>query len=273
MTPRRRLAKAAPEPKKADDLLKFRNCPTSVKTIKKARAEAAQTGANKDLAEHAAMIRRLGKRVLTDIIEIGRRLTKAKEIVIGQGNNWEAWLKAEFGWTKQTSLNFERVYELSQSKNFLPDATIAPSALYLLVRPSTPKEVRDQLLDRAKEGENISVNDANKALKEARKEEQEPDDDAGGSAENEASNDKPEDPQTKNNKRWFRDVCGCAAQAKRFAKTVDNAEPDLAQALREIAEPGLLSTLREGGQALIRLADFFDGLLQEERQALAEAAE
>jgi hypothetical protein len=162
--------------------------------------------------------------------------------------------------------------------------------LYLLAKPGTSEEVRDEIFDRAEAGEAIT----HKAVKEELKKEQEPEasgdeigtetesdaepeapasDEAGNDesgTETEASDTETEvSPRTKNNKRWFRDVCECAAQAKRFAKVVDNAEPDLAQALREIAEPGLLSTLREGGQALIRLADF----LQEERQALAEAAE
>lgn len=246
------------------DLLKFRNCATSIKTIKEARAQAVEAGQDQDVAEHAAMIRRLGKPLLTDIIEIGRRLTAAKKIKRG---GWEAWLKAEFGWTKQTSLNFERVYELSQSKNFLPDVTIAPSALYLLTRPNTPEEIRDKVLDDAKAGKKISVNDVKAALKEH---------DEPEVTEPEAASDTPDSAQTKNNKRWFNAACECAREAVGFAKVVNNAEPKLSQALREVAEPGLLPIMREGGQALIRLADFFDGLLKEEkeeRQALAEAAE
>ena len=42
------------------------------------------------LAEHAAVIRALGKRVVGDIIEIGRRLTEAKRLA-GHGG-WLPWL-------------------------------------------------------------------------------------------------------------------------------------------------------------------------------------
>ena len=49
------------------------------------------------LAEHAAEICRLGKRVVADIIEIGRRLTKCKRIC-GHGN-FLPWLDREFGWS------------------------------------------------------------------------------------------------------------------------------------------------------------------------------
>ena len=49
------------------------------------------------LAEHAKEIRKLGKRAIEDIIEIGRRLTEAKKLV-GYGH-WGNWLEKEFGWS------------------------------------------------------------------------------------------------------------------------------------------------------------------------------
>ena len=56
------------------EMLKFRICSTTRKVINEARERAAQTGEDPDVAEHAAVIRRLSKRAITDIIEIGRRL-------------------------------------------------------------------------------------------------------------------------------------------------------------------------------------------------------
>jgi hypothetical protein len=79
-------------------------CETSRRTIREARQRAQQTGQNAELAEHAAMIRRLGKRVIEDIIHIGHRLTKAKDLVDHGG--WEDWLREEFGWSADTALNF-----------------------------------------------------------------------------------------------------------------------------------------------------------------------
>jgi hypothetical protein len=52
--------------------------------------------ANPTLVEHAAAIRALGKRVVTDVIEIGARLTECKRIA-GHGS-WLPWLNREFGW-------------------------------------------------------------------------------------------------------------------------------------------------------------------------------
>src|SRR5436853_529346 len=55
--------------KKLKTLFKFTKCSTSRKVIKEARERAGQTGEDPNLAEHAALIHRLGKRVITDIIE------------------------------------------------------------------------------------------------------------------------------------------------------------------------------------------------------------
>src|SRR5262245_24389369 len=98
-------------------------------------ASSAQVHDNPILAEHAAEIRRLGKRVVEDVIQIGRRLSECKRIV-GHGN-WLPWLEREFRWTDDTALNFMRVYELSKSRNFR-DLSLPVSALYLLAAPSTP---------------------------------------------------------------------------------------------------------------------------------------
>jgi hypothetical protein len=107
-----------------------------------------------NLAEHVAEIRRLGRRVIADVVEIGKRLTECKKIV-GHGG-WGPWLLREFGWTDDSALNFMRVYDLSKSRKFR-DLNLPVSAIYLLARPSTPDEVRDDIIERAKAGEVVSV--------------------------------------------------------------------------------------------------------------------
>jgi hypothetical protein len=140
-----------------------------LRSVNRAAAERAkQKGQDPELAKHAAVIRTLGKRVVTDIIEIGRRLTEAKKLVV-HGNataadgGWAGWLQTEFQWSEGTATNFMRVYELAEnykSINFtdltFADLVIAPSALYVLARPSTPDQVRDEIMDRARAGEAIT---------------------------------------------------------------------------------------------------------------------
>jgi Protein of unknown function (DUF3102) len=117
------------------------------------------------LAEHVAEIRRLYKRVTSDIIEIGRRLTDCQGIV-GHGH-WHDWLKAEFGWSDSSALNFMRVYDMSKSANFT-DLGIPFSALYLLAAPYTPEKTRTEIIERAKAGESVSVADVKDAIADAK---------------------------------------------------------------------------------------------------------
>jgi len=118
------------------------------------------------LADHANAIRSLGKRVIADIIEIGRRLTDAKRIA-GHGN-WLPWLEREFGWTDRTALNFMRVHELAMKSETVSDLDIPVRGLYLLAAPSTPDEARAQVIARAEGGEALSVADIARTVDEVR---------------------------------------------------------------------------------------------------------
>ena len=118
------------------------------------------------LAEHAAVIRALGKRVVGDIIEIGRRLTEAKKLA-GHGG-WLPWLDREFGWTDDTALNFMRCNDLAKNRNFR-DLSLPVSGLYLLAAPNTTEEAREAVIERAKNGEALSVKDVQRMIDEARR--------------------------------------------------------------------------------------------------------
>ena len=119
------------------------------------------------LVEHAAEIRRLGKRIIGDVIEIGRRLTEVQEIV-GHGK-WSLWLEQEFGWTDRTARNFISVFELSKSKseNF-SDLSLPVSSIYLLAAPSTPDSARAEIFERSKSGEVISVQTVRETIANAK---------------------------------------------------------------------------------------------------------
>jgi N6-adenosine-specific RNA methylase IME4 len=106
------------------------------------------------LAEHAAVIRALGKRVVGDVIEIGRRLVECKRIA-GHGG-WGPWLQREFGWEETTALRFMRVFELQLKSGNLQDLDVPVSGLYLLAAPSTPDEARTEVIERAENGEHFT---------------------------------------------------------------------------------------------------------------------
>jgi ParB-like chromosome segregation protein Spo0J len=117
------------------------------------------------LAEHAAVIRALGKRVIGDVIEMGRRLTDAKKIA-GHGG-WLPWLDREFGWSDDTARKLMQVSELAESRN-LRDLNLPISGLYLLAAPSTPGEVRQDVIERIENGESLSVKHIKELIDEAR---------------------------------------------------------------------------------------------------------
>src|SRR5262245_43900968 len=99
-------------------------CAMTRQVAKAARGQALP-GEDPDLAEHAAVIRRLSLRFLRDTIEIGRRLCLAKEKV-GHGNlkdnvgedGWGKWLQREFAWSQDTASNFTNLYQLFEDGKF-----------------------------------------------------------------------------------------------------------------------------------------------------------
>jgi hypothetical protein len=108
------------------------------------------------LARHAAEIRRRGKQVMADVIEIGRLLVESKELV-GHGN-WLSWLEREFQWTDDTALNYMRVHELVKNRNFRDLSHIPLSGLYLLAAPSTPETAKQEAIGRAEAGKPVTLN-------------------------------------------------------------------------------------------------------------------
>jgi hypothetical protein len=119
------------------------------------------------LAEHAAEIRRRGVRLVEDVIEIGQRLKLCKKIC-GHGN-WLPWLEREFGWSADTAERFMRLAALQYQIPHIAEFRVSVSALYLLAAPSTPRETRDEIINRAEAGEPISTTTIKQAIANRRK--------------------------------------------------------------------------------------------------------
>jgi Protein of unknown function (DUF3102) len=119
--------------------------------------------ADRTLASHAVAIRALSKRVVADVIEIGRRLTECRVILKGHGG-YRAWVDSELGLSPQTAGRFIQVYELSQGRSNLEHLDLPVSALYLLAAPSTPKSAREAIIERAQAGEPVSVAKVNQTI-------------------------------------------------------------------------------------------------------------
>ena len=118
------------------------------------------------LAEHAAVIKALGKRVVADVIEIGGRLNECKGIC-GHGR-WLPWLEREFGWDERTARNFMSVHEMSLKSEIVSDLDLPMRSLYLLAAPSTPEVARDAVLELAANGKAITHEQVREMIEKAR---------------------------------------------------------------------------------------------------------
>lgn len=112
--------------------------------------------------QRTSEIKTLMCRTAQDIIEIGHKLIEVKT-KLGHGL-FGAWLHSEFEWSERTAQNFMTVAEVFES------ATVADSipskALYLLAAPSTPESARNEVLERATQGERITYNKAQEIVQE-----------------------------------------------------------------------------------------------------------
>jgi gas vesicle protein len=116
----------------------------------------------------AEKIRSTVQKTIEDIIVVGQELLTVKEAV-GHGH-FGAWLRAEFGWTERTAQNFMSVAErFGANPKLISDLTIQPTAAYLLAAPSAPDEARQQAIERAEAGEEITTSVAKEILAETRK--------------------------------------------------------------------------------------------------------
>lgn len=97
-------------------------------------------------------IRSLMKRTAQDVIEIGQKLIEVKQRL--EHGQYRKWIEAEFNWGKSTANSFENVAK--QFTNVQNLDVFAPSALYALAAPSTPKEAREEAIALAQTGKKIS---------------------------------------------------------------------------------------------------------------------
>ncbi len=116
----------------------------------------------------AEKLRSTVQKTIEDIIVVGQELLAVKESV-GHGH-FGAWVRAEFGWTERTAQNFMSVAErFGANPKLISDLTIQPTAAYLLAAPSAPDEARQQAIERAEAGEEITTSVAKEILAETRK--------------------------------------------------------------------------------------------------------
>jgi hypothetical protein len=118
------------------------------------------------LARNAESIRQLERRVIGDIIEIGRLLSDCKQL-LGHGN-WISWIDREFALSERTARNYISAYDFVRSKSAnVADLRISIGSLYLLAARSTPEVARTEAFRRIDAGETLSHSEVKRIVEGA----------------------------------------------------------------------------------------------------------
>ncbi len=104
--------------------------------------------------QRAGEIKTLMRATAENVMQVGEKLLEV-QAKLGNGQ-FDAWLQAEFDWSRRTAYNFIGVYKQFRGRANFAQMDVATSALYLLAAPSTPASAVDEVLDRAEAGERIS---------------------------------------------------------------------------------------------------------------------
>jgi hypothetical protein len=109
----------------------------------------------KQVRSAADRIKKRLRRIASDIVQTGLDLIAVKE-QLAHGE-WGTWLESEFEWTQWHAIKLMRVAEKFGNFPNLDSLPIRSSALYLLAQPSVSDEAREEALEKAENGEPITV--------------------------------------------------------------------------------------------------------------------
>src|SRR5438105_211735 len=105
--------------------------------------------------EASAFIVERVKQNLQNVVLIGMQLHEMRRVL--PHGHFGRWTKEEFGWSPTTEANYRAVADwLADKFTIIVDLPIAPTAAYRLAATSTPEEAREEALQRARAGEEIT---------------------------------------------------------------------------------------------------------------------
>jgi phage N-6-adenine-methyltransferase len=109
-------------------------------------------------------IKTLMQRTAQDLVEIGQKLVEVKA---RRGHGlFGAWLQAEFEWSERTAQRYMSVAQAFKTDTVSVLANAEAKALYLLAAPSTPEIVRDEAVQRAETGEQLTYSAVREMVQE-----------------------------------------------------------------------------------------------------------
>jgi hypothetical protein len=120
-----------------------------------------------ELQQLAASIRKLGRKQIDAMIEVGSKLAVAqKELPHGQ---FIPWIRAELDMKYRTAINYMHLAELAADKPEII-SHLPPTAGYLIAAPETPESVKDAVVNRIQSGEVVKVDDVKRIVPAAKAE-------------------------------------------------------------------------------------------------------
>lgn len=115
-----------------------------------------------DIKQKTSEIKSLIRQTAQDIFYVGQKLAEVKQQL--KHGEFRNWLNTEFNWSVSSATKFMQVSEQFKNVNFT-HLNFATSALYVLAAPSTPEHARQQALQLASKGENITYSLAKLIIK------------------------------------------------------------------------------------------------------------
>lgn len=104
------------------------------------------------------------------IIRIGERLKQAQEKFryVRASNGFAGWVESRLNFSRRTAYRFIGVYERFGTESVQKLHTFSSETLCLLAEPSTPEDVRAEVIEKADAGERLTLADVRRAVDEAR---------------------------------------------------------------------------------------------------------
>lgn len=144
----------------------------SVHTFDYSTLDASTATLAKSTAE---TIHRHQRRLVADLLDIGDDLIRVKD-ALGHGS-FGAWLDYEFGWTERTAQRYMQAAAMLGAKSDTV-SHLPPTVIYRLTAPSTPQHVRDDIVRRLDQGDEVSPAYITNLISKARQQEQQEREDA-----------------------------------------------------------------------------------------------
>lgn len=119
---------------------------------------------------HKTAIQVLEEQMKRNILEIGQHLAHVQEeLRHNKQGGFQQWVEAELGWSIRTAYNYLSVFLQFGNRANFAQLGLPTSAMYVLAAQSTPEEAREEILQRAEQGEQLSFKQIEETVRQARR--------------------------------------------------------------------------------------------------------